>query len=172
MKKTLILSFIISLNVWANEAVHEAAPTCDGKATANCSAPAGHEAAAAHGRGHGDLSAKMNSLFPQPEKNPAVTVRPTPVKISAPAFMAGVSAGSIKLEWVPSELATSYHVQIATDPQFKWLVVNETSVKGNSYDFAGAEAGKRYFWRVAATKYENDSMFTESLFTSSSFDVK
>lgn len=170
MKKTLVLSLFITFSAFANSPSHESSPACDSKQTTDCSSDA--HSTDGHGSGHNDLSARMNSLFPQPEKNPAVSNRPLPVKLSSPSFLSSVSAGSVKLEWAPSEGASAYHVQVATDPQFKWLVINETAVKGNNYDFTKAEAGKQYFWRVAATKYENVSMFTKSLFTSSAFEVK
>ncbi len=125
-----------------------------------------------HQEGHNDLSKKMNSLFPEKQKDPRVSTRPLQVKLESPKFLTVVSAPSVKLGWSDGAGATSYHLQVATDPNFKWLLVNEHFVKGSSYDLAKLEAGKRYFWRVASVKDDNISMFTKSLFVSSAFDTK
>lgn len=121
---------------------------------------------------HNALSTKMNSLFPPKVNDKASSVRPTVAKIVSPKFLSQVASGTVKLQWNEGSNATSYHVQVATDPNFKWLVANEYSVKGTSFDVANLEAGKRYFWRVASVKGENESMFTKSLFVSSAFDTK
>ncbi len=132
----------------------------------------GTDAGADHAAGHGDLSTKMNSLFPEKQKNPAVALPPQQTKLVAPKFLSSVPAGAVKLQWSETSGATDYHVQVATDPNFKWILVNEYFAKGTSLDFATAEAGKRYFWRVAAVKSENISIHTKSLFVSSAFDAK
>ncbi len=120
----------------------------------------------AHGNG---LSEHMNSLFPEKQKNPTVTARPTSVKLTSPKFLAKVSTPTVKLEWAAADGATSYHVQVATDPNFKWLVTNEHFVKTTSYDMANLQPGQKYYWRIASLKGENDSSFTKSLFISSVF---
>lgn len=125
-------------------------------------------APAVHGGGHNDLATKMNSLFPQPKKNAGLTTKPQDVNPLQPKFLAHVAAGTVKLVWSEAK-ATDYHVQVATDPNFKWLVVNEKFVKGNAFEFKTAEAGKKYFWRVAAVNPANDTTFTKSNFNSSAF---
>ena len=125
-----------------------------------------------HGGGHGDLSARMNSLFPEKQKNPAVGTAPRQTKLVSPKFMSKVPGGAVKLEWSETAGATNYHVQVATDPNFKWVILNNHFAKGTSIDFSTAEAGKRYFWRVAAVKDDNISMHTKSNFVSSAFDTK
>lgn len=174
MKKTLIFLSLIAIQSWAatpahesTHKTHETAAVCSGEKTEQCTS-----GEATHNEEHEGTSARMNSLFPQPVQNPSVTVRPLTVKLNAPAFLGHVSAGSVKLEWAASTGATGYHLQIATDSNFKWLVVNDAHVTGTSYDFGQAETGKTYFWRVAATNYANNSMYTKSLFVSSVFDVK
>lgn len=128
--------------------------------------------------GHGDqdhkekLGKTMNSLFPQKQKDSSHSTSPTVVKLTSPKFLAKVSGTSTKLEWSAAEGATSYHVQVATDPDFKWLVANELSVKGTSFEATQLEADKNYYWRVAAVKGENDSMFTKSLFVNSAFKTQ
>lgn len=185
--KPLIALFVFILALGLSYQTIAAEPAvCTAEKTENCSPAAGstenqskeehHAAKAGHGAAHEDhhaaLAAKMNSLFPEKQKNPAAVVRPEPTKLVAPKFLDKVAGGVVKLTWAAAANATTYHVQVATDPNFKWLVANELSVAGTSYDVAKLEAGKRYFWRVASVKADNDSMYTKSLFVSSAFDIK
>jgi hypothetical protein len=126
---------------------------------------------AAGGGGHGGLSEKMNSLFPMKKPDQSKVDRPSVVEIRSPAFLKTVQAGIVSLEWNPSQGATNYHLQIATDPNFKWLLINENFLKVTNYDFP-AKARNQYFWRVASIKADNDSSFTKSNFVSSVFTVK
>ncbi len=120
---------------------------------------------------HEELNKKMNSLFPEKQKNPMQSDRPTTVKLSSPKFLSKISGSEIKLEWVSVDGATNYHVQVATDPNFKWLIANDHWVKTNSFEAKNLEAGQKYFWRVAAVKGDNDAMYTKSLFVSSVFET-
>ncbi|MBC7420862.1 MAG: fibronectin type III domain-containing protein [Bdellovibrio sp.] len=120
---------------------------------------------------HAKLSKEMNSLFPEKQKNPTVTARPATVKLTSPKFLASISEPTAKLEWSAADGATSYHVQVATDPNFKWLVANDYKVKTTSFEIANLEADHKYFWRVASIKDENEVMFTKSLFVSSVFST-
>lgn len=148
------------------------APAGDEKCQAEsptCAEPA----AGAHGAGgHHGVGEKMNSLYPEKQQDPSRSLRPGVTQTVSPAFLAEVGAGTVKLEWKAVETATEYHVQVATDPHFKWLVLNEHFVKSNTLDFTQAESGKRYFWRVASRKADNKAMTTKSNFASSAFNVK
>ena len=174
--KFFIAAFVFFLALGFNVQSLASAPTetCTAEKTDNCT-PAGEAAAhgetKSHGGGHNDLGARMNSLFPEKQKNPAVVVRPKTVKLISPKFMSAVS-GPQKLEWSPADGATSYHVQVATDPNFKWLVAEQNLLAATSFDVANVEAGQKYYWRVAAVKRENNSEYTKSLFVSSVFSVK
>lgn len=129
-------------------------------------------AAELHGKGdaHHEIGVKMNSLFPGKPKNAALATTPLAVQTVEPKFLAAVPAGKVKLQWSDVK-APEYHLQVATDPNFKWLVVNEKLFKGTSYELI-AEAGKKYFWRVASFNSGNDSHFTKSAFTGSAFTTK
>ena len=155
--------------------------TCQASATEKC-APnksEGHENKHAvqhsenseHGE-HNELSKKMNSLFPEKQKDLTFSDRPTIVKLASPKFLEVISGSTVKLNWNQVDRATNYHVQVATDPNFKWLVANDHWVKGTTFEVSKLEAGKRYFWRVASVKDDNISMHTKSLFVSSAFDTK
>lgn len=118
--------------------------------------------------GHKDPSAEMNSLFPEKQPIAKLAIRPAIVELMAPKFLSKVS-GSAKLQWKEAKGANAYHIQVATDPNFKWLVAEEHLLKTTSFEFSKSEAGKKYFWRVAAYNSENESSFTKSNFTSSVF---
>ncbi|MEQ1723326.1 MAG: fibronectin type III domain-containing protein [Pseudobdellovibrio sp.] len=131
-----------------------------------------HAAKTPHAKGaHKDLSKEMNSLFPEKQQNPKLSTRPSVVEITAPKFLSKVT-GSAKLQWKEALGANTYHVQVATDPNFKWLVAEDHFVKTNTFEFSKAEGGLKYFWRVAAYNTDNDSTFTKSNFTSSVFISK
>ena len=152
--------------------------SCTATATEKC-APNKSEAheskhAAQHsGHGeHNELSKKMNSLFPEKQKDLAFSDRPAVVKLASPKFLEVISGPTAKLNWSPVDRATNYHVQVATDPNFKWLVANEHWVKETTFEVSKLEPGKRYFWRVASFKDDNLVSHTKSLFVSSAFDTK
>ncbi len=141
-----------------------------GEPAASCSTSSDPQKCTAQ-TGHKDLSASMNSLFPEKQPIKELTTTPTIVELSSPKFLSKLS-GAAKLEWKAAKGANAYHVQIATDPNFKWLVKDEHFVKTTSFEFANTTANTHYFWRVAAINTNNDSMFTKSIFVSSAFIVK
>lgn len=176
------LVFTLTLGLTAKTLANETAEpaVCTPEKQEHCSDEASHsksstsEKKEAHSQGgyHDEKSSTMNSLFPQKTKNPAQSERPSTVKLLAPKFLAELKSAPVKLEWASAENATAYHLQVATDPNFKWLVINEYWVRGTSYDASTLTPGQRYYWRVASVKGENDSMFTKSLFVNSAFSVQ
>jgi hypothetical protein len=54
----------------------------------------------------------------------------------------------ISLSWSPQGLASAYELQIATDPLFESLVVQEGYLVNARYAFDGAEPETVYSWRV------------------------
>lgn len=173
------LVFILALSITPKTvaAEHAAEAVCSADQKENCPDPKAGQQAEKGGHGskedhHEKLGKTMNSLFPQKQKDPTHSARPTVVKLISPKFLAKISGASTKLEWTATEGATAYHVQVATDPNFKWLVANELWVKGTSFEATQLEADKHYYWRVAAVKGENDSMFTKSLFVNSAFTTQ
>lgn len=148
----LILSGVFSQAVAGHEPGHG---EVDGKAAEH------HDAAAGHGHSIG---------VKQPEANVALATRPGKVTLVEPKALAKVS-GAVTLKWTPAEHADVYHVQVAKDPRFKWFVVNEQNVSGDSFQTPALEPGP-YFWRVAGRKPSNDPTWTKGFFTTSSFEVK
>ncbi len=141
-----------------------------GESAASCSAASDTQKCAPKAS-HKDPSAAMNSLFPEKQPLTALTTTPTTVELSSPKFLSKLS-GPAKLEWKAANGANAYHVQIAIDPNFKWLVTDEHFVKTTSFEFTNAVANTQYFWRVAAINTNNEAMFSKSNFVSSAFTVK
>ncbi|MBX3040213.1 MAG: fibronectin type III domain-containing protein [Bdellovibrionaceae bacterium] len=124
----------------------------------------------AHGGGlpHRDNTA----LFPQPKADPAKASAPAPAKLLEPAFSASVSGEAVTLKWAAVPTADVYHVQVATDPNFKWLKTDDHTVKGTELKVDGLEKGKTYFWRVAGWKNSNMAATNKGTFSSSTFVTK
>ncbi|UOF00696.1 fibronectin type III domain-containing protein [Bdellovibrio reynosensis] len=135
-------------------------------------APAMAEEGGHGGGGHGDLSAQMNALFPQPMSNPDKRKVPAVVELTGPAYNEAVTGGKAALAWKANPDANEYHVQVATDPNFKWLVANEYHVTDAKFEVSGLEAGKNYFWRVAPVRSGNWSTFRKGFFATSMFTAK
>ena len=133
--------------------------------TSTSVAEEGHAAAG----GHGNLSEKMNALFPPKEADVTKGHAPAKAKLVGPAFFSTVTGDSTELSWESVEGASEYHVQVATDPNFKWLVADEHFVKATKFQVSKLEAGKHYFWRVAAVKEDNASTHRKAFFATSMF---
>ncbi|PIS11912.1 MAG: fibronectin type III domain-containing protein [Bdellovibrio sp. CG10_big_fil_rev_8_21_14_0_10_47_8] len=110
-------------------------------------------------------------LFPKKEADASKATRPAVVELLEPKALSKVSGSDVTLKWSEATGAESYHLQVATDPNFKWLVVNEAFVKGTSYDVKGLEAGLHYFWRVYGQRSENDRGWMSSFSNLSSFET-
>lgn len=125
----------------------------------------------AQGGGHGNLPEKMNSLFPQPQAQPAKREVPGKPDLASPAFNTLVSRDKTSLQWKQVSGADEYHVQVATDPNFKWLVAEDFHVKATSFEATGLTAGTKYYWRVAAVNSKNWSTFRKGFYSMSSFQT-
>lgn len=122
--------------------------------------------------GEGGAHRDNTTLFPQPKADPSKASAPGLAKPSSPTFLEVVTADSVKLEWDAAENASVYHVQVATDANFKWLVTENHRVEGESFQVSGLEKGKRYFWRVAAWTDGNMASTNKGTFSVSSFETK
>ncbi len=114
---------------------------------------------------------EMRALFPP--KQPAHERAHVPGKttLEAPAFFEKVASNQVALKWKPVEGADQYHLQIATDPNFKWLVTNEYTLKDTTFQVANLETGKHYYWRVNAVKEDNEPTHRKSGFVTSMFET-
>jgi hypothetical protein len=111
----------------------------------------------------------MNGLFPPPKADLSLGERPDRPELTAPAFFQKIGDSKVTLEWKAVPNAESYHVQVATDPAFKWLVKEEQLYKGTTLELTGLEGGKHYFWRVSGMKPENKNGHIQGVFSSSMF---
>ncbi|MBX3016489.1 MAG: fibronectin type III domain-containing protein [Bdellovibrionaceae bacterium] len=125
-------------------------------------------ALAAGGEEHGDGHHSVG--VPQPVADLTKSTLPGRVSLTEPKALAKVDA-TVTLKWTAATGADVYHVQVAKDPRFKWLVVDNANVTGESFQTPALEAGP-YFWRVAGRKPANDATYTKGYFTNSSFEVK
>ena len=123
-----------------------------------------------HG-GHEELGKKMNSLFPPKQPDMAAQKVPAKPDLASPAYFAAISGDAVKLEWKAAEGAQVYHVQVATDANFKWLVAEDFEHQGTSFDVTKLEPGKHYFWRVASVRPDNWKTFRKSFFATSMFET-
>ncbi len=119
--------------------------------------------------GHGNLAEKMNALFPEPHVDPALRAVPAKPELVSPAYFTSIADSKASLQWKAVVGADVYHVQVATDSNFKWLVANEQAVTATNFEVSSLEAGKHYFWRVAAVKSNNWQTFRKSYFATSMF---
>lgn len=127
-----------------------------------------HTAApAAEGKG----SKTATNFFPKKQADKTLATRPESPELIEPAFMTKVTGGTVTLKWKEVAGATNYHLQLATDPNFKWLVKNDFLYQGTSFEATGLEAGKHYYWRVAAQKGTNEPAYTKSGFNKSMFET-
>ena len=133
-------------------------------------AESGHEAAPT---GHAQPKHRdNNALFPHKEPNKALATYPGTSQILEPSFMQTLAGTEATLKWKEVEGAPNYHLQVATDPNFKWLKVNESLFQGNTYTVQGLEAGHTYYWRVAAVKPDNSPGYIKGEFVKSTFKTK
>jgi hypothetical protein len=118
------------------------------------------------------LASNRSDLFPPAQANLEVGRLPEKVELTQPAFMATITSPNAILKWKPSKGAKNYHLQIATDPNFKWLRVDEHQYQGTEYEVRGLEEETHYYWRVAPTNNEKWAGSTKGYFSKSMFQTK
>jgi hypothetical protein len=111
----------------------------------------------------------MDGLFPPPKSDLSQSEHPGKPELVSPSFFQKISESKVTLEWKAVANAEAYHVQVATDPNFKWLVKEEEMYKGTTLEVSGLEAGKHYFWRVSGERPSNTASHTHGTFVSSMF---
>lgn len=166
-------AFVLTFGLTSETIANQPEAACTGQNTEKCTQQTNNHKANAHEAkpDHKDLSAEMNSLFPEKQKIVQLGTAPSAVEIKAPKFLSKITSPA-KLEWKEARGANAYHVQVATDPNFKWLIAEDHFVKTTSFEITKAEPGRKYYWRVAAYNTDNDSMYAKSNFSSSVFVAK
>lgn len=108
-------------------------------------------------------------LYPEHVANPSMSTPPAKVTLVEPTYMQKVNADSVTLKWNAVDGAESYIVQVATDPNFKWLVKEENLYTKTELSVSNLEANTHYFWRVAAVKSSNIAGTTKGPFAVNTF---
>ncbi len=80
--------------------------------------------------------------------------RPAAPFVSQPAEGAKVYGDSVTFKWSESVVAEQYHLQVASDKEFKALLLDRKDVTGGEFKFA-VEPGS-YFWRIASIAKGDD----------------
>jgi hypothetical protein len=118
------------------------------------------------------LQGEMRKLYPQPKADIQNSVLPGKVQLVEPAFNTTVAGTAATLKWNEAADTKFYHVQVATDANFKWLKVDDHFVKGTSMEVKDLEPGHKYYWRVAGTNQEKWANHTHGYFSVSTFSTK
>jgi hypothetical protein len=77
-----------------------------------------------------------------------ITDKPASPVLVSPVNGSGVGPGNFALSWGPVLLAERYHLQIAADPQFAALVVNDSTLADTMYIPSSLGPHTQYWWRV------------------------
>ena len=80
--------------------------------------------------------------------------RPAAPFVSQPAEGAKVYGDSVTFKWSESVVAEKYHLQVASDKEFKALLLDRKEITGGEFKFA-VEPGS-YFWRIASIAKGDD----------------
>lgn len=142
------------------------------KTLANESAPA-----AAHGKGEAKPERDNTALFPPKKADKSMTTRPEKPELLEPAAMSEVKGDKVTLKWKEGTGATSFHLQVATDPNFKWIVqermIDEKQklFTETSFELTDLKPDQHYYWRVASLRTSNNAGYVKGEFSKSMFET-
>jgi hypothetical protein len=86
-----------------------------------------------------------------------VKARPFPPVLRAPSNKSTARGDKPEFAWTESEEAARYHLQVATDAEFKSLVVDEPSAAKTIIAAQKALPPGDYFWRVASLRASGEA---------------
>jgi hypothetical protein len=115
---------------------------------------------------------KKPIFFPPKQADHTKSTRPAKVQGLEPAYMTTVNGSSASLSWKAADATQVFHIQVAKDPNFKWLITEDQNLKATSFEVTGLEAGHNYWWRVAGRAPDNQALYTKGYFVVSSFKTK
>ena len=75
---------------------------------------------------------------------------PATPELTAPPAGASDVAQPIELSWAPTAATLAYYPQVASDAEFRTIVVNPGAITETSYSVSGLNGGTTYYWRVRA----------------------
>ncbi|MCS6838871.1 MAG: hypothetical protein NZ480_08495 [Bdellovibrionaceae bacterium] len=133
---------------------------------------ADHSSNQAEGNRHNNMEKPYFKLFTSKEATgPHLSKLPEKPQIILPVAFSKIPEGQeVLLKWHQIPGATAYHLQIASDPQFKWIIQEVYSLTETEFRIRNLSAGT-VFWRVAAVNSQNLPGYTKSPFAFSSFEV-
>ena len=108
--------------------------------------------------------------IPQPQPILHLGQPPKPPTLVSPAPLSVINSKTVELQWTKEPEAFTYHVQVAKDPMFKWLIHEHHEVKDNRYLVTDLPTGQ-VFWRVFSQKPQNQAGLWKSPAAWSSFEV-
>lgn len=113
---------------------------------------------------------KSYQLFPPNTPQVDKVTPPGSAKLVAPEANSVIKEEKVVLKWQAVEGADFYTVQLATDPNFRWMPVNEGLYKKTEIEVS-VQAGRHYYWRVAANRGENMPGYMKGEFATSTFQT-
>jgi hypothetical protein len=129
-----------------------------------------HETKKHEAGGHEGTEKDWNEVFKQPISNQNLSQMPQQSQILEPGFLSQVKGTEVTLKWKAVE-GVKYHLQVATDPNYKWLVANEPLVTYTEFALKDLKPNQQYFWRVFTQKPGNQRGYTKSLAVGSEFET-
>ena len=84
---------------------------------------------------------------------------PSPPVLAAPADGATGVPTNPTLTWNTSTGATSYRVQVSTEPAFQTTLLDQSNLTSASYTLGELAMNRAYYWRVSATNNGGTSSF-------------
>ena len=82
-----------------------------------------------------------------------------PILASPSNSATGISI-SLMLNWNASAGATSYELQVSTNPTFSTTIVDQSNIAGTSFALSGLANNTRYYWRVNASNSHGRCSFS------------
>jgi hypothetical protein len=82
-----------------------------------------------------------------------------------PASVTVNQSEPVSFQWTSQGFAHSYHLQVATDPGFANLVVDQAGLTNTAYTLASVLSGTNYYWRVNVGNYGGTSDWATASFT-------
>ncbi len=82
-----------------------------------------------------------------------------PALVSPAKGATGISTNPL-LVWSPSSGASTYRLQVASNPDFSPTTVDQSALSGVSQQLSGLVNGRTYYWRVSATGAGGSSPFS------------
>jgi hypothetical protein len=73
-------------------------------------------------------------------------------------------AQPVVFQWAPKGFARSYHLQVAMDPGFGSLVVDQVRLTNMTYTLPSVQAGTNYYWRVNVSNFGGTSDWSTAYF--------